>query len=292
MRITSFTLVMAAAAAVCAALSASRTAADVLLGGFNGDLSSPLANDWEIINNWQTEFAPALSEGSSALQVTMAGPWQVGLKLIGGEELAQLIIAHDTLEFDAAPTSFMSWRQAFAVVNGNNETVGWLQTPEIDLDTPGQPTHIVFELADPRGDGSSNWKASAQAWLDNPDPATRTYFELFIGVQGAENAPGADTDLDNDVDGADFLVWQRNFGLDGGQDQGDFNFDFFVDGADLQVLAEEFGRSASSVVTTIDNIMLIGPPASVSAVPEPAGVAVALIGLALMSQAARARRRS
>ncbi|MCC6492409.1 MAG: hypothetical protein IT424_05250 [Pirellulales bacterium] len=290
MRTTSFTIAAAAAALVLAASPLRFASADVLLGGFNNDLSSPLTNSWEIINGWQTNFVPALSEGSNALQATMPGPWQVGLKLIGGEQLAQMIIDNDTLEFDAAPTSYMSWRQAFAVINGNNETVGWRQTPEINLTTPGQPTHIAIDLANPRGDNSVNWQTLAQAWLDEPNPEVRTYFELLIGVQGAENAPGADADLDNDVDAADFLIWQQNFGLEGGQEQGDFNFDFFVDGADLEVLAGEFGRAPSSVATTIDNVMLVGPSASVSAVPEPVGAMVALIGLIIVGQAARSRR--
>jgi hypothetical protein len=76
----------------------------------------------------------------------------------------------------------------------------------------------------------------------------------------------ADFDQDGDVDGADFLTWQRNFGTVGTAtpEAGDANGDTNVDAADLDIWETQFGAA---------------PP--VAAVPEP-------VGLALLSVAALA----
>jgi hypothetical protein len=48
-----------------------------------------------------------------------------------------------------------------------------------------------------------------------------------------------------DVDGADFLIWQRNVGIMGTAlpEQGDANADTNIDGMDLMVVTDNFGRS-------------------------------------------------
>jgi len=53
----------------------------------------------------------------------------------------------------------------------------------------------------------------------------------------------ADFDLDIDVDGADFLIWQRGFGILGTAtlSQGDANGDLDVDSDDLAVWGQQFG---------------------------------------------------
>jgi hypothetical protein len=76
-------------------------------------------------------------------------------------------------------------------------------------------------------------------------------------------APPADFDGDSDVDGADFLRWQRNVGLTGvDPTQGDADGSGTVDGVDLVKWRAQFGPHASAV-----------------AVPEPGCLILALTAL-------------
>jgi hypothetical protein len=67
-----------------------------------------------------------------------------------------------------------------------------------------------------------------------------------------------DYDLDRDVDGADFLLWQRDFGSTTNL-AADGNGDLVVDGADLDVWKTSFGPGAM---------------AAIAAVPEPSSLAL------------------
>ncbi len=280
-------------AAACIIGQAGRATADTLLSSFDDDLSSSLGVNWEVSEaTWGTQFVPQLSEGTGALKVKHNPNWQVGLKLVGGAALAQLITTSDTLELDATGVAGQAWRQVFVVLNGNGEHVGWQQTEEFALGVPSEEepfNHIVIDLNDANrnAEGAQNWKAMAQAWLDAPEGDTKTYFEFFIGFQGGSNLPTADFNFDTFVDGQDFLIWQQNFGnMEAGPEQGDATFDFMVDGVDLEVWKGEFG---SPVVSTIDNIMFRTNPPAVAAIPEPSTATGCL--LAAIWTAARCRRR-
>lgn len=282
-----------ALAIACMMGHAGRVTADTLLSGFNTDLSSSLGVDWVVSEpTWSTYFVSQLSEGSGALKVKHNPNWQVGLKLVGGDALAQLITTNDTLELDAIGAYGQSWRQVFVVLNGNNEHVGWQQTEEFGLPVPSEEapsTHIVIDLLDGNrnADGAQNWKEKAQAWLNAP-AETKTYLELFIGFQGGSNTPTADFNFDTAVNGQDFLIWQRNFGsMEAGPEQGDTNFDAIVDGVDLEAWKGEFG---GAVVSTIDNIMFKKNPPAVAAIPEPTAAASGLVAVILTAAGCRRRR--
>jgi hypothetical protein len=75
--------------------------------------------------------------------------------------------------------------------------------------------------------------------------------------------PTADFDGDGDVDGADFLVWQRGVGrtIDAAHGEGDADHDGDVDAADLAVWRTAFGAGAA---------------ASAAAVPEPSALFLAV----------------
>jgi hypothetical protein len=91
-------------------------------------------------------------------------------------------------------------------------------------------------------------------------PSTLTLVEELFGVATED---GADFNEDNDVDGADFLTWQRNLGLTGAVNmQGDANGDGNVDEEDLAIWRETFG-----------------PQSPVQSIPEPCGGALAMAGL-------------
>ena len=77
----------------------------------------------------------------------------------------------------------------------------------------------------------------------------------------------ADFDSDGDIDGADFLTWQRGFGAAGDRADGDADGDLFVDADDLAIWRTQFSGKPAT--------------AAAAAVPEPTGlIAVLLAALA------------
>ena len=76
----------------------------------------------------------------------------------------------------------------------------------------------------------------------------------------------ADFDDDGNVDGSDFLTWQRGLGIGAFNYQGDADGDQDVDGVDLAGWRSEFGAPQSSV-------------AAAGAVPEPEDLALAMLAV-------------
>lgn len=76
----------------------------------------------------------------------------------------------------------------------------------------------------------------------------------------------ADFDSDGDVDGSDFLIWQRGYGNQNGvaRSDGDANGDGLVDAADLGLWRNQFSGAVSG--------------RSAVAVPEPSTLALLLFG--------------
>jgi len=69
---------------------------------------------------------------------------------------------------------------------------------------------------------------------------------IDIGAYEVQTAAdSADFDSDGDIDGADFLAWQRGFGTASANPaDGDANNDNNVDGADLSIWETQYGGSA------------------------------------------------
>jgi hypothetical protein len=93
------------------------------------------------------------------------------------------------------------------------------------------------------------------------------------------DTPDADFNSDGIVDGADFLVWQRNSSklINAANADGDADGDGDVDADDLAILKNAYGTS-------------VAPPMSasvVAAVPEPTSVALAVAGIAALGVAHR-----
>jgi hypothetical protein len=101
----------------------------------------------------------------------------------------------------------------------------------------------------------------------------------FLFLPSGSTADDADFDGDGDVDGQDFLTWQRGLGVTGTGTlmTGDANADGDVDGDDLAIWRQQFG-----------------PGAPVTAIPEPAtaGLCLFSIGTALIWNRSRAKRRA
>jgi len=78
----------------------------------------------------------------------------------------------------------------------------------------------------------------------------RTAFTLaeveqnFAALAGA--TASADFDMDDDVDGYDFLTWQRGFGSGASQSTGDADFSGHVDGDDLIIWQSQFGPAGAA----------------------------------------------
>jgi hypothetical protein len=88
----------------------------------------------------------------------------------------------------------------------------------------------------------------------------------------------ADFDNDNDVDGADFLTWQRGLGLSGAaatNAAGNANGDTVINGADLAVWKSEFGPAVA---------------AAAASVPEPVSAGLGSVALLGLIVAARRQR--
>jgi hypothetical protein len=90
----------------------------------------------------------------------------------------------------------------------------------------------------------------------------------YFAYERAAITPSADFDRDGDVDGRDFLTWQRNAGMaDPLQSDGDANFDGAINTADLAVWQAAYANP---------------PISAIAAVPEPGGLFAAGVGLATL----------
>jgi hypothetical protein len=123
------------------------------------------------------------------------------------------------------------------VANGGN---GWMRLLEFDPD--GETVHV------------KTYSPYLNQWDTSPD----TYFDIVLSPILA-----GDYDSDNDVDGADFLVWQRGFSS-ATELTADGNHDGLVNAADLTIWQNNYGLSLNA------------SPSLMSAVPEPATLLVML----------------
>ena len=106
----------------------------------------------------------------------------------------------------------------------------------------------------------------------NGTPTSPSSVTIFQQSFSATPLP-SDFDLDGDVDGADFLVWQRGIGPPPKlRTQGDADGDEDVDNDDLLRLRMQFGQG----------------PAPVRAIPEPCGGTLAAAAAAMMLRIRRA----
>jgi hypothetical protein len=107
--------------------------------------------------------------------------------------------------------------------------------------------------------------------------ATFTDGSSGIFVSDVAKASSADFDGDADVDGADFLVWQRGVGITGtgSPANGDANADGNVDAGDLTIWKSKFAAPSTAVVG--------------AAVPEPGAALLGVFALTCVSCVWRSR---
>ncbi len=102
-----------------------------------------------------------------------------------------------------------------------------------------------------------------------------------VSVSAIDPAFDADFDGDNDIDGVDFLIWQRGLGLVGQIDNsnGDATGDGIVNDSDLTVWEGQYGGPAPLPLS-----------AAAAAVPEPTAWVLMLVGMGLGGELQRGRR--
>ncbi|MBA3482154.1 MAG: hypothetical protein H0T51_10105 [Pirellulales bacterium] len=88
-----------------------------------------------------------------------------------------------------------------------------------------------------------------------------------VAAEPPANETSADFDGDGNVDGGDFLTWQRGLGLTAGAERvdGDANGDFAVDALDLEVWKSGFGVAATGGSGVAASMAIPEPPGSVHA---------------------------
>lgn len=104
------------------------------------------------------------------------------------------------------------------------------------------------------------------------------FLSYQVGVIAPTAAPveNADFDGDGDVDGRDFLIWQRGFNIGTTAAQGDANGDNMVNGSDLQIWQDQFGTNPLT--------------ATFASVPEPTALALGLLAALSLAIPGRCRR--
>lgn len=156
-------------------------AADTLLSGFEGDLSTTLGPSWQS-NLTRSFVATGVTEGASALQLTHGTGWTQDFFLDGGPALANLIAASDTFQIDTTTPATTSWRQMFVIMQGANQ--GWSQH-QFDL-TQNATSTVTLDL------NATGIKANALA-------GDKTWWQIYLIFQGGDDpaTPSIQTTLDN-----------------------------------------------------------------------------------------------
>jgi hypothetical protein len=163
-----------------------------------------------------------------------------------------------------------AWHEVEIAKSGN--TVTWTVdgTLLITLDT----TNFVVPTA---GENIFFGHADINAGISADPYYPQVSFTLVDNIAVSaitQTAEDADFDNDNDVDGDDFLIWQRTVGVASGA--GDADGDGVVDGDDLAIWMNEFAQPQ-------------GAAAAGGAVPEPAAASLAAAAVILGGRLRRKR---
>lgn len=210
-------------------------------GGIDGDTGSEgsdgngggvnsLGNDPVLVDN--SILAANRSNGNAADLMTGAVTLVLDYSLIGnGNGLA---ITSGTGNQIGSGVSPLNPGLAPLALNG-----GFTQTHAL------LPTSSAIDAGDPAIDTNpAEFDQRGNPFLRVEDGNLPDDIAIDIGAYEAQAPASADFDQDNDVDGADFLAWQRGFGLTTGALRADGNSDDDedVDHSDLAVWKASFGN--------------------------------------------------
>ena len=194
--------------------SAREASADIRLADFENNLNTPYVDsasapiDWQVISGTSVySTTTGVTAGTSSLELTVPVDWNETLLLESEQVIADLaqgtVLAMD-VNAPGGSTTDTDWVSFQFVVNG--EFQAWTGSPSLyDNNATGD------------GDVTVTWDYSALSF-NSAEP----WYELQVVVNAGEartlfidnirvltaSDPG-DFDSDGDVDGADFLEWQR-----------------------------------------------------------------------------------
>jgi parallel beta-helix repeat protein len=110
---------------------------------------------------------------------------------------------------------------------------------------------------------------------------------IDIGAFEVRETVSADFDIDNDIDGFDFLLWQRGFGTpapNAAKSDGDADNDLDAEGGDLGVRESQFGQPAPAVAASSSSAISYSST-SESVNEESPLTSVSVVGLTSLSSA-------
>jgi hypothetical protein len=159
------------------------------------------------------------------------------------------------------------------------ETFKLTMTP---LDNPGLAFTRTGALDNP-GSGDIDWIEFLHFGAESHPAFDTDFYIRSLEVTGPAPAT-ADFDNDGDVDGDDFLRWQRGVGAGNPTlSMGNADGDGDVDAADLAIWKQQYGGAASAAATEGDSECGCGSHASGPAVPEPSSALLTLGAVALLA---------
>jgi hypothetical protein len=119
-------------------------------------------------------------------------------------------------------------------------------SPAIDAGDPADTAGVgTVPLYDQRG--------SPHGRVLDGGPGTHSTIDIGAFELAALTSPSADFDTDGDIDGKDFLSWQRGYGTtapNGTKQAGDANDDQNVDEQDLGIWQQQFGSTPEAAVAS------------------------------------------
>jgi CSLREA domain-containing protein len=227
-------------------------------GGFGGGIcafSNLVVTNTTIANNYAGHFGGGIASDTSAISNTIIANNTSGVFSNGMD-----LFVSDTLEMEFSLIGGDSYHDLDEAPLGspdeNGNLIGGPIHGEIDpllgnLQNNGGPTRTHALLA-----GSPARNAGNPSFVPLPEFDQRgTGFSRVVGSridmgayedQSAVAVDSADFDEDGDVDGRDFLSWQRGYGIvapNAEKTDGDADSDTDVDGNDLSIWQDQYGQT-------------------------------------------------
>lgn len=240
-----------------------------------GNASSPVEfiNPGNVIFGWET-----LTDISQAQNGSNMKP--VGIQIGAGGNSNQAFLALGTTFFTSAAGSNGYLIANIVTTGPDSDQVGNLVTT--NLQVVGRYDGNGFLL------GSPNPATGKGVLAQSISSTNALVYDDYAGNATRSVRDGnANFTVDNVVDVLDLDILGQNYNQSGKiWTQADFNRDGIVDILDLDVMGQNYNQSGGA--NTVYSFQASGAGAGVTAVPEPASIA--LVAMALMACAAMARR--